>query len=75
VPGNVEKREAPTLLRERLDIGLDENLDGLFAGVNLYANRRVAKVNLAASSVLVELWRGASSSRFSGVGSTNQSIN
>ena len=35
VAGNVEKGEASTLLRERLEIRLDENLDGLFAGINL----------------------------------------
>jgi len=46
--GNVEKGEAPTLLRERIEIRLDENLDGLFAGINLDTNRRVAKVDLMA---------------------------
>ena len=48
VAGNVEKGEAPTLLRERFEIRLDENLDGLFAGINLDTNRRVAKVDLMA---------------------------
>jgi hypothetical protein len=52
VAGNVEKCEAPTLLWERLGIRLDKNLDGLFAGINLDTNGRVAKVNLVASSVL-----------------------
>ena len=51
VAWNVEKREAPTLLRERLEIRLDENLDGLFAGINLDTNGRVAKVDLVPSSV------------------------
>ena len=51
VAGNVEKREAPTLLREHVEIRLDENLDGLFAGINLDTNRRVAKVDLVPSSV------------------------
>jgi hypothetical protein len=51
VARNVEKREAPTLLGERLKIRLDENLDGLFAGINLDTNRRVAKFNLVSSSV------------------------
>jgi len=51
VAGNVEKGEAPTLLRERFEIRLDENLDGLFAGINLDSNRRVAKVHPMASSV------------------------
>jgi hypothetical protein len=51
VPRNVEKCEAPTLLWERLKIRPDENLDGLFAGINLDTNRRVAKLNLVASSV------------------------
>jgi hypothetical protein len=33
VAGNVDKSEAPTFLGERLEIRLDENLDGLFAAV------------------------------------------
>jgi hypothetical protein len=49
VAGNVGKREAPTLLRERLEIRLDENLHGLFAGINLDTNRRVAEIDLMAS--------------------------
>jgi hypothetical protein len=52
VEGDIEKGEAPTLLWERLGIRLDKNLDGLFAGINLDTNRRVAKVDLVASSVL-----------------------
>ena len=52
VAGNVENREAPTLFRERLEIRLDENLDGLFAGINLDTNRRIAKVDLVSPSVL-----------------------
>jgi hypothetical protein len=51
VAGNVEKGEAPTLLWEHLGICLDENLDGLFAGINLDTNRRVAEIDLVASSV------------------------
>jgi hypothetical protein len=51
VAGNVEKGEAPTLLRVRFEIRLDENLDGLFAGINLDTNRRVAEIDLVASSV------------------------
>jgi hypothetical protein len=51
VAGNVEKRETATLLEERLEIRLDENLDGLFAGINLDTNRRVAEIDLVASSV------------------------
>ena len=35
VAGDAENGETPTLLRERLEIRLDENLDGLFAGVDL----------------------------------------
>jgi len=31
VAGNVQKGEVPTLLRERVEIRLDQNLDGLFA--------------------------------------------
>jgi hypothetical protein len=52
VVGNVENGEAPTLLRERLEIRLDGNLDGLFTGMYLDANRRVAKINLVMSSVV-----------------------
>ena len=51
VAGKVEKREAPTFFRHRIEIRLDENLDGLFAGINLDTNRRVAVVDLVASSV------------------------
>ena len=51
VAGNVEKGEAPTFLRELFEIRLDENLDGLFAGINLDTNRRVAEIDLVASSV------------------------
>ena len=49
--GNVEKREAPTFFRHRIEIRLDKNLDGLFVGINLDTNRRVAKLNLVAASV------------------------
>jgi hypothetical protein len=52
VPGNVENGETPTPLGERLEVRLDENLDGLFAGVDLDSNGVVAKVDLVASSVL-----------------------
>jgi hypothetical protein len=51
VAGNVEKREAPTFFRHRIEIRLDENLDGLFAGINLDMNRRVAEIDLVPSSV------------------------
>ena len=43
VAGNVEKREAPAFLRTRLEIRLDENLHGLFAGINLDTNGRVRR--------------------------------
>jgi hypothetical protein len=52
VARNVDKSEAPTFLREHFGSRLDENLDGLFAGINLDANGFVAKVHLLASSVL-----------------------
>jgi len=52
VAGNVNKGEPAMLLGERLEIRLDENLDGLFAGINLDTNGRVAKVHVMASSVL-----------------------
>jgi hypothetical protein len=49
--GNVEKREAPTFFRHRIQIRLDENLDGLFAGINLDTKGRVAEIDLVSSSV------------------------
>ena len=39
------------LFRDHLEIRLDENLDGLFAGVDLDADSFVVKVDLLASSV------------------------
>jgi hypothetical protein len=51
VPENVEKGETATLLRERLEIRLNENFDGLITGINLNSNGRIAKVNLVPSSV------------------------
>jgi len=51
VAGDVQNGEAPTFFWERLGIGLDKNLDSLFAGKNLDANRRIAKVNLVASPI------------------------
>ena len=51
VARNIENSEAPTLLGERLEIGLDENLYRLFAGINLDTNRRIPKVNFVAASV------------------------
>jgi hypothetical protein len=51
VAGNVEKRETSTFFRERLEIRRDENLHGLFAGINLDTNGRIAKFNLVASPV------------------------
>ena len=66
--GNVEKGEAPTFLREHLGIRFDENLDGLFAGINLDTNGRVAEIDLVASSVFSSnRWRAALSSRFTGL--------
>ena len=49
--GNIEKGKTATLLWERVEIRLDENLDGLFAGINLDPYGHVAKVDLVASSV------------------------
>ena len=55
------------LLRERLEIRPDENLDGLFAGINLQLYGRVAKVDLVASSFRSSNdGRVALSSRFGG---------
>ena len=49
--GNIEKGEASTPLGERLKIRLDENLDVLFAGMDLDTDSLVAKVNFMAASV------------------------
>jgi len=51
VTGNVDKGEAPTLLRECFEIRVDANLHGLFAGINLDTNERVPEIDLVASSV------------------------
>ena len=48
VAKDVEKSEA------HLEIRLDENLDGLFAGINRDTNGRVGKVHLVASTVHLE---------------------
>ncbi len=69
VAGNVDKSEAPTLLRERVEIRLDENLDGLFAGINLDTNRRVAEIDLVPSSVRSSNdGMGHCRTRFKGIG-------
>src|SRR5208282_462279 len=52
VARNVEKGEASTPLRAGFGICLDENLDGLFAGVDLDTDGFVTKVDLVAASVL-----------------------
>jgi hypothetical protein len=52
VARNIENDETPTPRRERLEIRLDGNLDGLFAGVDFDTDSRVAKVHLVSSSVL-----------------------
>ena len=52
VAGNADKGEAPTILRERLEIRFDQNLHGLLARIDLDTNGRVAEVNLVASPVL-----------------------
>jgi len=49
VAGDVEEGEAPLPFWDRLEIRFHENLDGLFAGMDLDAKGRVAKVNLMPS--------------------------
>jgi hypothetical protein len=51
VAGNVEKGETPTPLGVRLENRLDENLDSLFAGIDLDPNGCVTEIDLVASSV------------------------
>jgi hypothetical protein len=48
----IENGEASTLFREHLEVRLDENLDGLLAGIDLDTNGGVAEVNLVALPVL-----------------------
>jgi hypothetical protein len=51
VAGNVDNGEAPTILRERLEIRLNEKLDGFLARINLDTNRCAAKLDLSASII------------------------
>jgi hypothetical protein len=52
VSGNVEQGKTPTFLRVGLRIRFDENLDSLFAGVDLDTNSLFAEVDFVASPVL-----------------------
>ena len=51
VAGRVENGEASTLVRKRLEIRLNKNLDGLFAGTDLDMDGCISKVYLMASPV------------------------
>jgi hypothetical protein len=49
---NIEYSEAPSLLRQRLEICLDENLNRFFARIDLDANRRIAEIYLVSATVV-----------------------
>jgi len=51
VAWNVEDGATPTLVRKRLEIRLNKNLDGLFAGTDLDMDGCITKVYLMASPV------------------------
>ena len=40
-----KNRKASSLLRMRLEICLDQDLDGLFAGINFDTDRRIAEID------------------------------
>lgn len=76
VSGDVQKGKAPTLPWEYLEIRLDENLNGLSAGMYFDANRRVAKINLVMLSVVsLNNSMGHYSSRFEAPVATSATIN
>ena len=54
--GDVENSEASTFFREGLEVRLDENLDGLFARINLDTNGRVAKVDKVRIQMFDSVW-------------------
>jgi hypothetical protein len=52
VPWDVEKDEAAAFLGMGLKIGLDKNLDGLVAGVNFDADRRIAEIDFVPPTIV-----------------------
>ena len=46
------KNETPPLFRARLEIRLDEDLNGLLAGVHFDADRRIAEIHFVSTTVL-----------------------
>src|SRR5712691_7982904 len=52
VAWDVDYCKATSLFRQRLKICLDENLDGLPAGINFDTDRRIAKIYLMSATVL-----------------------
>jgi hypothetical protein len=51
MPWNVENREASTLFCEAFKICLNEDLDGLLAGVNFDPDRRITEIHLMSATV------------------------
>ena len=49
---NADNRKAPAFFWKRVKIRLDEDLNGITAGVNFDANGRIAKIDFVTSSVL-----------------------
>jgi hypothetical protein len=67
---NVDNRKAPPFFWKRFKIRLDEDLNGITAGVNFDANGRIAKFNFVRSSVLSSNDRMGQSFRHIFVGRT-----
>ena len=52
VTWNMQKSEAALVLGKGLTVGLDNNLDGVFAGKDLDTDRSIPEVDLVTSSVV-----------------------
>jgi hypothetical protein len=52
VPWDVEKDETAAFLGMGLEIGLDENLDGLVVGVNFDPDRRIAEIDFVPTTIV-----------------------
>jgi hypothetical protein len=52
VARDIEDRKAPPLFRMRLEVCLDEYLHRFLAGVHFDPERRIAKINLVATTIL-----------------------
>ncbi len=50
--GDIEKDEAAAFFGMRLKIGLDKNLDGLVAGMDFDADRRIAEIDFEPTTIV-----------------------